>query len=66
MAEEQFHRTQSVAERAYEAARDEAGEQGISPEGGREAAADVGRKASAVADRAREAAREEWNVDTAV
>jgi hypothetical protein len=38
----------------------------MSPEGGREAAAEVGRKARAVADRAREAAREEWNVDTAV
>jgi hypothetical protein len=66
MAEEQFHRAQGVAERAYEAARDEAREQGMSPEGGREAAAEVGRKARAVADRAREAAREEWNVDTAV
>jgi hypothetical protein len=64
MAEEQFHRARTVAERAYEAAGDEAREQGISPEGGREAAAEVGRKARAVADRAKEAAREEWNAET--
>jgi hypothetical protein len=64
MAEEQFHRARTVAEHAYEAARDEAREQGISPEGGREAAAEVGRKARAVADRAKEAAREEWNAET--
>jgi hypothetical protein len=64
MAEEQFHRARSVTERAYEAARDEAREQGISPEGGREAAAEIGRKARAVADRATEAARETWSADT--
>lgn len=64
MAEEQFHRARSVAERAYEAARDEAKEQGISPEGGREAATEIGRKARAVADRATEAARETWSADT--
>jgi hypothetical protein len=38
----------------------------MSPEGGREAAAEVGRKARAVADRAKEAAREEWNAETTV
>ena len=64
MTEEQFHRARSVAERAYEAARDEAKEQGISPEGGREAATEIGRKARAVADRATEAARETWSADT--
>jgi hypothetical protein len=66
MAEEQLHRARTVAERAYEAARDEAGEQGLSPEGGREAAAEVGRQARAVADKAKEAARQEWNAETSV
>ena len=60
MAEEQVVRAQAVAGRAYEAARDEAGEQGISAEGGRAAAAELGRKARAVADKAKQAARKEW------
>ena len=60
MAEEQFERARTVAERAYAAASDEAREQGISPEGGSAAAAELGRKARAVADKAKEAAREEW------
>ena len=60
MAEEQFERARTVAERAYAAASDEAREQGISAEGGREAATELGRKARAVADRAQEAAREKW------
>jgi hypothetical protein len=60
MAEEQFERAQAVAGRVYEAAWVEAGEQGISAEGGRAAAAELGRKARAVADKAKEAARKEW------
>jgi hypothetical protein len=64
MAEEQFQRAQTVAERAYAAASDEAREQGISAEGGREATTELGRKARAVADRAQEAAREKWDAET--
>ena len=66
MAEEQFERARTVAERAYAAASDEAREQGISAEGGREAATELGRKARAVADRAQEAAREKWDAETTV
>jgi hypothetical protein len=66
MAAEQFERARTVAERAYEAAWDEAREQGISPAGGREAAAEVGRKARAVTNRAKGAARQEWNAETTV
>jgi hypothetical protein len=66
MAAEQLERARTVADRAYEAAWDEAREQGISPEGGREAAAEVGRKARTVTDRAKEAARQEWNAETTV
>ena len=66
MAEEQFERARTLAERAYAAASDEAREQGISAEGGREAATELGRKARAVADRAQEAAREKWDAETTV
>jgi hypothetical protein len=66
MAAEQVERARTVAERAYGAARDEAREQGISPEGGREALAEVGRKARAVADRAQDAGREEWKAEPTV
>ena len=66
MAEEEFERARTLAERAYAAASDEAREQGISAEGGREAATELGRKARAVADRAQEAAREKWDAETTV
>jgi hypothetical protein len=58
MAEEQFE-AQRRDECAYAAGWDEAREQGICAESGREAGAELGRKARAVADRAKEAARQE-------
>jgi hypothetical protein len=66
MAEEQFERAQIVAEHAYQAAWDEATEQGISAEGGLEAGAQLGRKTRVVADKAKEAARERWDAETTV
>jgi hypothetical protein len=59
MAEEQFEQARGHDERAYEAAWDEAREQGISAERGREAGAELGRKARAMPDNTQEAAREE-------
>jgi hypothetical protein len=66
ITQEQFERARTVAERAYEAAWDEAREQGISAESGREAATELGRKARAVGEKAKEAAQEKWDAETRV
>jgi hypothetical protein len=67
MAEEQLEQARRHDERAYEAGWDKAREQGISAESGRDAGAELGRKARAVANRAKEAAREEReNTETTV
>lgn len=59
MVEAQFERAQTIAERAYEAASNEAQEQGLSVDAVREAAVQLGEKVSAVAESAKQAAQDE-------
>jgi hypothetical protein len=66
MLEEQFERARTIAERAYEAASDEAREQGVSVDAVREAVAELGGKLGAVAESAKQAARDEAGTEARV